>query len=162
MDARFRTSVSGVYAIGDVVPGMMLAHRAEEEGVAIAEILAGGAGHVNHDLIPSVIYTHPEVASVGKTEEQLKDAGRSYKVGKFPFMANGRAKAMESTDGFVKLLADTETDQLLGAHIIGPSAGELIGELAMAMEYGASSEDIARTCHSHPTLSEVIKEAASR
>ncbi len=160
IDDHFRTAVGGVYAIGDVVRGPMLAHKAEEEGVAVAEILAGKAGHVNYDAIPSVIYTHPEVASVGKTEEQLKEAGIDYTVGRFPFMANGRAKAMEGTDGFVKLLSDSKTDTLLGAHVIGPMAGELIGELTLAMEFGASTEDIARTCHAHPTLSEVVKEAA--
>ena len=160
IDDHFRTAVGGVYAIGDVVRGPMLAHKAEEEGVAVAEILAGKPGHVNYDAIPSVIYTHPEVASVGKTEQQLIDAGVAYRVGRFPFMANGRAKAMEGTDGFVKLLADADTDRLLGAHVIGPLAGELIGELTLAIEFGASTEDVARTCHAHPTLSEVIKEAA--
>ena len=160
VDHRFGTSAPGVYAIGDVVPGPMLAHRAEEEGVAVAELLAGLPGSVNHDVIPSVIYTDPEIASVGKTEEQLQDEGVAYSVGKFPFAANGRAKALEATAGFVKLLTDTGTDRLLGAHIIGPMAGELIGELTLAMEFGASAEDIARTCHAHPTLSEVVKEAA--
>jgi dihydrolipoamide dehydrogenase len=160
VNSRFKTAVDGVYAIGDVVPGPMLAHRAEEEGVALAEILTGLPGQVNHDVIPSVIYTDPEVASVGRTEAELQDAGIDYKVGKFPFAANGRAKALEATQGFVKLLADAVTDRLLGAHIIGPMAGELIGELTLAMEFGASAEDIARTCHAHPTLSEVIKEAA--
>ena len=160
VNQHFKTAVSGVYAIGDVIPGPMLAHRAEEEGVAVAEILAGMPGHVNHDTIPAVIYTNPEVASVGKTEDKLKEEGIPYKVGSFPFQANGRAKALEATQGFVKLLSHAETDRLLGAHIIGPMAGELIGELTLAMEFGASSEDIARTCHAHPTLSEVVKEAA--
>jgi dihydrolipoamide dehydrogenase len=160
VNQHFKTAVSGVYAIGDVIPGPMLAHRAEEEGVAVAEILAGMPGHVNHDTIPAVIYTNPEVASVGKTEDKLKEEGIPYKVGSFPFQANGRAKALEATQGFVKLLSHAETDRLLGAHIFGPMAGELIGELTLAMEFGASSEDIARTCHAHPTLSEVVKEAA--
>ena len=159
-DAHFATNVPGIYAIGDVISGPMLAHKAEDEGVAIAEILAGQAGHVNYAAIPSVIYTWPEVASVGETEEQLKLSGIAYKVGKFPFMANGRARAMASTDGFVKILADASTDRLLGAHIIGPDAGTLIAELVTAMEFGASAEDVARICHAHPTLSEAVKEAA--
>lgn len=160
IDDHWRTNVAGVYAIGDVVKGPMLAHKAEDEGVAVAEILAGKPGHVNFDVIPSVIYTHPEVASVGRTEQQLVEAGVAFNVGRFPFLPNGRAKAMEGTDGFVKILADATTDELLGVHIIGPMAGELIGECALAMEFGASSEDLARTCHAHPTLSEAIKEAA--
>jgi len=143
-----------------VIAGPMLAHKAEEEGVALAERLAGQAGHVNYDVIPGVVYTWPEVASIGKTEDDLKRLGIAYKVGKFPFTANGRARAMGTTDGFVKLLADKTTDQLLGAHIIGPDAGGLIAELATAMEFGASSEDVARTCHAHPSLSEAVKEAA--
>ena len=157
---HFETNVPGVYAIGDVVAGAMLAHKAEEEGVALAEILAGQAGHVNYGAIPSVVYTWPEIASVGQTEEELKAAGVAYKVGKFPFMANGRARAMGATDGFVKLLADKTTDKLLGAHIIGPEAGTLIAECVTAIEFGASAEDVARTCHAHPTLNEVVKEAA--
>jgi len=157
---HFETNVPGVYAIGDVVAGAMLAHKAEEEGVALAEILAGQAGHVNYGAIPSVVYTWPEIASVGQTEEEVKASGVAYKVGKFPFMANGRARAMGATDGFVKLIAETETDKLLGAHIIGPDAGGLIAECAMALEFGASAEDVARTCHAHPTLSEAVKEAA--
>ena len=160
VDAHYATNVAGIYAIGDVIAGPMLAHKAEEEGVALAERIAGQAGHVNYDVIPGVVYTWPEVASIGKTEDDLKRQGISYKVGKFPFTANGRARAMGSTDGFVKLLADTESDQLLGAHIIGPDAGTLIAELATAMEFGASSEDVARTCHAHPSLSEAVKEAA--
>ena len=160
IDNHFQTNVPGIYAIGDVVAGAMLAHKAEEEGVALAEILAGQHGHVNYDAIPSVVYTWPEVASVGKTEEELKAAGVAYKVGKFPFMANGRARAMGATDGFVKLLSEKETDKLLGAHIIGPDAGGLIAECTTALEFGASAEDVARTCHAHPTLSEVVKEAA--
>ncbi|MBB2202138.1 dihydrolipoyl dehydrogenase [Gluconacetobacter tumulisoli] len=159
-DAHYATSVPGIYAIGDVIAGPMLAHKAEDEGVAVAEILAGQAGHVNYDAIPGVIYTWPEVATVGQTEEGLKDAGVTYKVGKFPFTANGRARAMGMTDGFVKVLADATTDRVLGVHIIGPGAGELIAEATLAMEFGASSEDIARTCHAHPTLSEAVKEAA--
>ncbi|MBB2203980.1 dihydrolipoyl dehydrogenase [Gluconacetobacter takamatsuzukensis] len=159
-DAHYATSVPGVYAIGDVIAGPMLAHKAEDEGVAIAEILAGQAGHVNYDAIPGVIYTWPEVATVGRTEEELKGAGVTYKTGKFPFTANGRARAMGMTDGFVKVLADATTDKVLGVHIIGPGAGELIAEATLAMEFGASSEDIARTCHAHPTLSEAVKEAA--
>jgi dihydrolipoamide dehydrogenase len=159
-DAHFATSVPGIYAIGDVIAGPMLAHKAEEEGVAVAELLAGQAGHVNYGAIPGVVYTWPEVASVGETEEQLKARGVAYKVGKFPFTANGRARAMGDTDGFVKLLADKETDRLLGAHIIGPDAGTLIAELALAMEFGASAEDVARTCHAHPSLNEAVKEAA--
>ncbi|MBB2159438.1 dihydrolipoyl dehydrogenase [Gluconacetobacter sacchari] len=159
-DAHYATSVPGVYAIGDVIAGPMLAHKAEDEGVAIAEILAGQAGHVNYDAIPGVVYTWPEVATVGRTEEELKDAGVTYKTGKFPFTANGRARAMGMTDGFVKVLADAATDKVLGVHIIGPGAGELIAEATLAMEFGASSEDIARTCHAHPTLSEAVKEAA--
>jgi dihydrolipoamide dehydrogenase len=160
VDGRFRTNVEGIYAIGDVIPGPMLAHKGEEEGVALAEILAGQAGHVNYDAIPGVVYTWPEAASVGKTEEQLKAEGREYKVGKFPFSANGRARAMNATDGFVKVLADKKTDRVLGVHIMGAEAGTMIAECAMAMEFGASAEDIARTCHAHPTLNETVKEAA--
>jgi len=156
----FRTNVSGVYAIGDVIGGAMLAHKAEEEGVAIAEILAGQHGHVNYAAIPGVVYTWPEVATVGKTEEELKNAGIAYKVGKFPFMANSRARANDDAEGFVKILADAKTDLILGAHIIGPSAGDLIAEIVLAMEFGAAAEDIARTCHAHPGLGEAVKEAA--
>jgi dihydrolipoamide dehydrogenase len=159
-DAHYATNVPGIYAIGDAIDGPMLAHKAEEEGVALAECLVGQAGHVNYGVIPGVVYTSPEVASIGQTEEELKAAGIAYTVGKFPFTANGRARAMGETDGFVKLLADTATDRLLGAHIIGPEAGTLIAELATAMEFGASAEDVARTCHAHPTLSEAVKEAA--
>lgn len=159
-DAHYATNVPGIYAIGDAIAGPMLAHKAEEEGVALAERLGGQAGHVNYDVIPGIVYTWPEVASVGQTEEELKAAGVAYNVGKFPFTANGRARAMGDTDGFVKLLADKTTDRLLGAHIIGPDAGTLIAELATAMEFGASAEDVARTCHAHPTLSEAVKEAA--
>jgi dihydrolipoamide dehydrogenase len=159
-DAHYATSVPGVYAIGDAIAGPMLAHKAEEEGVAVAERLAGEAGHVNYDAIPGVVYTWPEVAAVGRTEEELKSAGIDYNIGKFPFTANGRARAMGSTDGFVKLLAEKASDRLLGAHIIGPDAGTLIAELTTAIEFGASAEDVARTCHAHPTLSEAVKEAA--
>ncbi len=159
-DGHFATNIPGIYAIGDVIAGPMLAHKAEDEGVALAERLAGQAGHVNYDVIPGVVYTAPEVASVGQTEEQLKAAGIAYKVGKFPFTANGRARAMAQTDGFVKVLADAKSDRILGAHILGPDAGTLIAELAMAMEFGASSEDVARICHAHPSLSEAVKEAA--
>jgi dihydrolipoamide dehydrogenase len=159
-DAHYATNVPGIYAIGDVIAGPMLAHKAEDEGVALAEILAGQAGHVNYDVIPGVVYTAPEVASVGKTEEDLKAAGVAYNVGKFPFTANGRARAMGATDGFVKILADKETDRILGAHIIGPDAGTMIAEIAVAMEFGASAEDLARTTHAHPTLNEAVKEAA--
>ncbi len=159
-DAHFATSVPGIYAIGDVIAGPMLAHKAEDEGVAVAEILAGQAGHVNYEAIPGVVYTWPEVASVGRTEEQLKQDGVEYRAGKFPFTANGRARAMAATDGFVKVLADKKTDRVLGVHIIGPDAGHLIAELGLAMEFRASAEDIARTCHAHPTLSEAVKEAA--
>jgi dihydrolipoamide dehydrogenase len=157
---HYETNVPGVYAIGDVVKGPMLAHKAEDEGVAIAEILAGKAGHVNYDVIPSVVYTMPEVASVGHTEEELTAAGVAYKSGKFPFTANGRARAMRRSEGFVKVLADAATDRVLGVHIIGPNAGDLIHECAVLMEFGGSSEDLARTCHAHPTLSEAVKEAA--
>ncbi|GBQ95784.1 dihydrolipoamide dehydrogenase [Acetobacter nitrogenifigens DSM 23921 = NBRC 105050] len=160
VDEHFATNVPGVYAIGDVIKGPMLAHKAEEEGVALAEILAGQAGHVNYDAIPGVVYTWPELATVGFTEEQLKEKGVSYKVGKFPFMANGRARALGTTDGFVKVIADATTDRVLGVHILGPGAGELIAECTMAIEFGASSEDIGRVCHAHPTLSEAVKEAA--
>lgn len=159
-DKHFRTNVEGIYAIGDVIAGAMLAHKAEDEGVAVAEILAGQAGHVNYDAIPSVVYTWPEVASVGRSEEELKQAGIAYKAGKFPFLANGRARAMNATDGFVKILADAKTDRVLGVHIIGAEAGTIIAECVLAMEFGASAEDIARTCHAHPTLNEVVKEAA--
>ena len=160
IDNHFQTNVPGVYAIGDVVAGAMLAHKAEDEGMALAEILAGQHSHVNYNAIPSVVYTWPEVASVGQTEEELKAAGVAYKAGKFPFMANGRARALGNTDGFVKLLAEKETDRLLGAHIIGPDAGALIAECVTAIEFGASAEDVARICHAHPTLSEAVKEAA--
>ena len=160
IDDHFRTTVRGVYAIGDVVRGPMLAHKAEDEGVAVAEIIAGKSGHVNYDAIPSVVYTHPEIAWIGKTEQELSEAGVDYTVGKFPFMANGRAKAMEGTAGFVKILADATTDRVLGVHTIGPYVGELMGEIALAMEFGATAEDIARTCHPHPSLSEVVREAA--
>ena len=160
IDHHFATSVPGVYAIGDVVAGPMLAHKAEDEGVAVAEILAGQAGHVNYDVIPGVVYTTPEVASVGKTEDELKQAGVAYTVGKFPFTANGRSKVNQTTDGFVKILADAKTDRVLGAHIIGREAGELIHEAAVLMEFGGSAEDLARTCHAHPTRSEAVKEAA--
>ena len=160
VDAHFATNVPGIYAIGDVIAGPMLAHKAEDEGVAVAEILAGQAGHVNYDVIPNVVYTYPEVASVGKTEEELKAAGIAYNVGKFPFTANGRAKANQQTEGFVKILADAKTDRVLGVHIVGADAGNMIAEAAVAMEFGASAEDIARTCHAHPTLPEAVKEAA--
>jgi dihydrolipoamide dehydrogenase len=159
-DAHYATNIANIFAIGDVITGPMLAHKAEDEGVAIAERLAGQAGHVNYGAIPSVVYTWPEVASVGATEEELKAAGTQYTVGKFPFLANGRARAMGDTDGFVKVLADKTTDRLLGAHIIGPDAGTLIAELTTAIEFGASAEDVGRICHAHPTLSEVVKEAA--
>jgi dihydrolipoamide dehydrogenase len=157
---KFQTNLDGVYAIGDVIDGPMLAHKAEDEGIAVAENIAGQAGHVNYDTIPGVIYTTPEVASIGKTEEQLKNDNVKYKIGKFSFMANSRAKAIDDAEGFVKILADEKTDKVLGAHLIGPHAGELIAEIGIAMEFGASSEDIARTCHAHPTFSEAVKEAA--
>jgi dihydrolipoamide dehydrogenase len=160
IDGHYRTNVAGIYAIGDVVKGPMLAHKAEDEGVALAEILAGQHGHVNYEVIPGVVYTQPEVASVGKTEEELKAAGVAYKVGKFPFTANGRARAMLASDGFVKVLADKDTDRVLGVHIIGLGAGEMIHEAAVLMEFGGSSEDLGRTCHAHPTMSEAVKEAA--
>ena len=160
VNEKLQTSVKNIFAIGDVIKGPMLAHKAEEEGIAVAEILAGQAGHVNYDVIPGVIYTSPEVATVGKTEEQLKKENRSYKVGKFPFLANSRAKVNNETDGFVKIIADSKTDKVLGVHIIGPHCGDMIAEMALAMEFGASSEDIARTCHAHPTHTEAIKEAA--
>lgn len=160
IDGHYRTNVAGIYAIGDVVKGPMLAHKAEDEGVALAEILVGQHGHVNYEVIPGVVYTQPEVASVGKTEEELKSAGVAYKVGKFPFTANGRARAMQAMDGFVKVLADKDTDRVLGVHIIGLGAGEMIHEAAVLMEFGGSSEDLGRTCHAHPTMSEAVKEAA--
>ncbi len=159
-DKNFKTNQNNIYAIGDVISGPMLAHKAEDEGIAVAENIAGQSGHVNYDTIPGVIYTSPEVASIGKTEEQLKELKINYKIGKFSFMANSRAKAIDETEGFVKILADEKTDKVLGAHLIGPHAGELIGEIGIAMEFGASSEDIARTCHAHPTFSEAVKEAA--
>ncbi|HUR43080.1 MAG TPA: dihydrolipoyl dehydrogenase [Aestuariivirga sp.] len=157
---HFETTVKNIYALGDVIRGPMLAHKAEDEGMALAEILAGQAGHVNYEVIPGVVYTTPEVAALGKTEEELKEAGIDYKAGKFPFLANGRAKSNQTTDGFVKMLADAKTDRVLGCHIIGPMAGELIHEVAVLMEFGGSAEDLARTCHAHPTLSEAVKEAA--
>ena len=160
VDDHFATNVAGVYAIGDVIRGPMLAHKAEDEGIAVAEILAGQAGHVNYNAIPSVVYTSPEIAAVGKTEDELKAEGVAYKVGKFPFTANGRARAMRHTDGFVKILADAATDRVLGAHIMGFGAGEMIHEAVVLMEFGGSSEDLARTCHAHPTMSEAVKEAA--
>jgi len=160
IDSRFETNIPGIHAIGDVVAGPMLAHKAGDEGVAVAEILAGQAGHVNYDAIPGVVYTAPEAATVGKTEDELKAAGVACKVGKFPFTANGRARAMNATDGFVKILADAKTDRVLGVHIIGPDAGHLIAEAVLGMEFGAAAEDIARTCHAHPTLAETMKEAA--
>ena len=160
VDEHYQTNIAGIFAIGDVIAGPMLAHKAEDEGMALAEILAGQAGHVNYGVIPSVIYTYPEVASVGASEEELKAAGRDYVVGKFPFTANGRAKVNRTTDGFVKVLADRATDRVLGVHIIGPDAGTLIAEAAVLMEFGGSAEDLARTCHAHPTLSEAVKEAA--
>lgn len=160
VDDHFQTNVPGIYAIGDVIRGAMLAHKAEDEGVVLAEILAGQSGHINYDAIPGVVYTHPEIATVGKTEEQLKAEGVAYKVGKFPFMANGRARAMNATEGFVKILSDAGNDRVLGVHIIGAEAGTLIAEAVLAIEFGASAEDIARTCHAHPTLNEVVKEAA--
>ncbi|HEV2156082.1 dihydrolipoyl dehydrogenase [Bradyrhizobium sp.] len=160
IDPHFATSLKGVYAIGDVVAGPMLAHKAEDEGVAVAEIIAGQAGHVNYDVIPGVVYTTPEVSSVGKTEEELKQAGVAYTIGKFPFTANGRSKVNQTTDGFVKILADAKTDRVLGVHIIGREAGEMIHEACVLMEFGGSAEDLARTCHAHPTRSEAVKEAA--
>ena len=159
-DQHWQTTVKGIYAIGDAIAGPMLAHKAEDEGMAVAEVLAGKHGHVNYGVIPGVIYTHPEVANVGATEESLKDQGRAYKVGKFSFMGNGRAKAVFAGDGFVKILADKETDRILGAHIIGPAAGDLIHEICVAMEFGASAQDLALTCHAHPTYSEAVREAA--
>ncbi|MFC4166802.1 dihydrolipoyl dehydrogenase [Teichococcus aestuarii] len=159
-DGHFATNIPGIYAIGDVIAGAMLAHKAEDEGVALAEMLVGQAGHVNYGVIPAIVYTWPEIASVGESEEELKARGQAYKVGKFPFMANGRARAMGDVDGFVKILADKETDRVLGCHILGPDAGTLIAEVAIAMEFGASAEDVARTCHAHPTLNEAVKEAA--
>ena len=159
-DKNFKTNINNIYALGDVIDGPMLAHKAEDEGIAVAENIAGQSGHVNYDTIPGVIYTTPEVASIGKTEEQLKELNTKYKIGKFSFMANSRAKAIDEVEGFVKILADEKTDKVLGAHIIGSHAGELIAEIGVAMEFGASSEDIARTCHAHPTFSEAVKEAA--
>jgi dihydrolipoamide dehydrogenase len=159
-DSHYATNIKGIYAIGDAITGPMLAHKAEDEGMAVAEVVAGKHGHVNYGVIPGVIYTHPEVANVGQTEEQLKEAGRAYKVGKFSFMGNGRAKANFSGDGFVKILADKDTDRILGAHIIGPMAGDLIHEICVAMEFGASAQDLALTCHAHPTYSEAVREAA--
>lgn len=159
VDGHFKTAVPSIYAIGDCIDGPMLAHKAEEEGIAAVETIAGYAGHVNYDAIPGVIYTYPEVASVGKTEEELKEAGIEYNKGIFPFAANSRARANGSSDGFVKVLADRKTDKILGSHIMGPNAGEMISEAVLGIEYGASSEDIARTCHAHPTLSEAFKEA---
>jgi len=160
VDHSYKTNVQNIYAIGDVIAGPMLAHKAEDEGIAVAENIVGQSGHVNYDTIPGVVYTTPEVASIGKTEEQLKESNTEYKIGKFSFMANSRAKAIDDAEGFVKILADKNTDRVLGAHIIGPHAGELIAEIGVAMEFGASSEDIARTCHAHPTFSEAVKEAA--
>ena len=160
VNKNFETNIKNIYAIGDVIDGPMLAHKAEEEGIAVAELIAGQSGHVNYNLIPGVIYTAPEVAYVGENEEQLKEKNINYKIGKFPFMANSRAKAINQAEGFVKILADSSTDRVLGVHIIGPHAGEMIAEMSVAMEFGASSEDIARTCHAHPTFSEAIKEAA--
>jgi len=160
INEKFQTSISNIFAIGDVIKGPMLAHKAEEEGIAVAEILAGQSGHVNYNVVPGVIYTSPEVATVGKTEEQLKDSNTNYKIGKFPFLANSRAKVNNESEGFVKILADSKTDKVLGVHIIGPHCGDMIAEMALAMEFGASSEDIARTCHAHPTHTEAIKEAA--
>jgi dihydrolipoamide dehydrogenase len=160
VDAHFKTTAENVYAIGDVIVGPMLAHKAEEEGIAVAEILAGKGGHVNYETVPGIVYTWPEVATVGKTEEQLKEAGIGYKVGKFPFTANARARAMVATDGFVKILADAQTDRILGAHILGPDAGTLIHEVVVCMEFGGSAEDLARSFHGHPTLNEAVKEAA--
>ena len=160
VNQNFETNIKNIYAIGDVIAGPMLAHKAEEEGIAVAELISGQSGHVNYDVIPGVIYTSPEVATIGKTEEQLKSLGIKYKVGKFPFIANSRAKAINEPEGFVKILADEKTDKILGVHMIGPHVGEIIGEVAVAMEFGASSEDIARTCHAHPTFSEAVKEAA--
>jgi dihydrolipoamide dehydrogenase len=160
VNEKLQTSINNIYAIGDVIKGPMLAHKAEEEGIAVAEIIAGQAGHVNYDIIPGVIYTSPEVAVVGKTEEQLKNEKISYKVGKFPFLANSRAKVNNETDGFVKILADSKTDRVLGVHMIGPHTGDMIAEMALAMVFGASAEDIARTCHAHPTHTEAVKEAA--
>lgn len=159
-NGHFETNIKGIFAIGDVIAGPMLAHKAEDEGVILAEMMAGQSGHMDYNLVPGVVYTWPEVASIGQTEEQLKSASVAYKVGKFPFMANGRARAMGSTEGFVKILADAKTDRVLGCHIVGPEAGTLIAEVAMGMEFGASAEDIARTCHAHPTLEEAVKEAA--
>jgi dihydrolipoamide dehydrogenase len=160
VDEFFESSVEGIYAIGDTIAGPMLAHKAEDEGVILAEMLAGQSGHIDYNLVPGIVYTWPEVATVGKTEEQLKEAGIAYNAGKFPFMANGRARAMGVTDGFVKILADAKTDRVLGAHMIGPNVGDLMAEVVLAMEFGGSAEDIARTCHSHPTLTEAVKEAA--
>jgi dihydrolipoamide dehydrogenase len=160
VDQKYQTNINGIYAVGDVIPGPMLAHKAEEEAVAAVELMNGIAGHVNYNLIPSVVYTHPEVASVGKTEEELKARGVSYKIGKFPFIANSRARAGGDIDGFVKILADSQSDEVLGVHIIGKDAGTMIAEAVIAMEFRAASEDVARTCHAHPTLNEAIKEAA--
>ena len=160
VNEKFQTSIKNIYAVGDVIKGPMLAHKAEDEGIAVAEIIAGQAGHVNYDVIPAVIYTSPEVASVGKTEQELKKENISYKIGKFPFLANSRAKVNNESDGFVKILAEEKTDKVLGVHMIGPHVGEMIAELSLAMEFGASAEDIARTCHAHPTHTEAVKEAA--
>jgi len=159
-DAHYQTSIEGIYAIGDVIKGPMLAHKAADEGIAVAEIVAGQAGHVNYGVIPGVVYTSPEIASVGKTEDELKADGVNYKVGKFAFSANGRAKAMLAPEGFVKILADVKTDRVLGAHIVGHGAGEMIHEIAVLMEFGGAAEDLARTCHAHPTMSEAVREAA--
>ena len=160
VDSQFKTNVSGIYAIGDCISGPMLAHKAEDEGVVVAEILAGQSGHIDYDAIPGIVYTWPEVASVGKTEEELKEAGRDYKSGKFPFIANSRARCTGDTEGFVKLLADAQTDEVLGCHIIGADAGNLIQEIVTVIEFGGSAEDVARTCHGHPTMTEALKEAA--